>query len=370
MRLVNSALAFVLVAAAHAAAQQPEPGIWFGISRSAVVGLTNERFEIEARSTNAVIRSSPFGKTPTSWESINLRPDGSIEFRWAAGRPLLCILGRSDPRNYTGACAGVGRTKRLLTLSKNRPSLGLELPVLNADFRILAKMRQILSGPSVWNRHDDRACEDDAKQNSWSVFCALYQASVDVTGRFLPFRPVLMEVRAAVGEMTIGRDLNQPIKDYNNLESTTYADIAMIFDRAQKRLHARKACADSTKRFIDDKGASVPSSGVVVFWGENIGYTVAKKDYHLNETYETLIPMTTSTKIPDDWLAASTAVTLRSWKRNDFAGVDARGTLRNGNRWRYFYQCGESVKYYDVPAQATAFFDRIIDGGYLRQQHR
>jgi hypothetical protein len=370
VRLVNGALAIVLLATAQAAAQQPQPGVWFGISRSSTGRPTNERFEVEARATDVVIRSAPFGKTPSSWGPISLRQDGSIEFLWTGKPPLSCVLRRSDPRNYGGTCHGSGQTNRRLTLTRNRPPLGLELPVLNTDFRILARVRQILSGPSVWNRHDDRACEDDAKQNSWSVFCALYQASVDVTGMYLHLRPVIMETRAAVGEMTIGRELDQPLKDYNNLESTTYADIAMIFDRTKKRLQARKACADSPKRFVDPKGDTAPSGGDVVFWRENVGYTVQKKSYQLNETYEVLGPMATSGKVPNDWLAASIAVTRRSWKRSGFGGVDAKGKLRNGNHWRYFYQCGESLKYYDVPAEAAAFFDRMIDGVYLRRGHR
>ena len=182
---------------------------------------------------------------------------------------------------------------------------------------------------------------------------------------YLHLRRVIMETRAAVGEMTIGRELGQPLKDYNNLESTTYADVSMIFDRTEKRLHARKSCADLPKRFVNVKDESAPSGGDVVFWGENVGYTVQKKSYQLNETYETLGPMATSGEVPKDWLAASTTVTRRSWKWNNFGGVDAKGKLQNGNRWRYFYQCGESLRYYDVPAEAATFFDRMIEGVYL-----
>src|SRR6266542_106112 len=92
MRLVSSALAIVLLVAAHAAAQQPEAGAWFGISRTSTGRQTNERFEVEARETNAVIRSAPLGKTPSSWGPISLRQDSSIEFPWAANPPLLCVL--------------------------------------------------------------------------------------------------------------------------------------------------------------------------------------------------------------------------------------------------------------------------------------
>lgn len=189
-----------------------------------------------------MIVSAPYGKTPRSWGSIGLRQDSSIEFHWAGNPRFLCVLQRIDQRNYKGTCRGSGQIDRRLILTRwNEPSDGRELPVSDTDLRILAKARQLLSGPSVWNRHDDRACEDDAKQNSWSLFCALYQASVDEAGLYLHVRPVMTEARAALARATSGQRLQHPIMDYNNLESTTYADIAMIFDRAEKQLQARKA---------------------------------------------------------------------------------------------------------------------------------
>jgi hypothetical protein len=115
------------------------------------------------------------------------------------------------------------------------------LLVSDIDLRILEKARQFLSGPSVWNRHDDRVCEDAATRNSWSLFCALYQASVAVAGEYLHARPVMTEARAALVKVTKGRPFQHPIMDYNNLESTTYADIAMIFDLTERQLQARKA---------------------------------------------------------------------------------------------------------------------------------
>ena len=80
--------------------------------------------------------------------------------------------------------------------------------------------------------------------------------------------------------------------------------------------------------------------------------------------------MAASGKVPADWLAASNSVTRRTWKQDDFDGVDMKGNLPNGNSWRYSSQCGESWKYYDVPAEAAAFFNRVIDGAYFRDGHR
>jgi len=73
-------------------------------------------------------------------------------------------------------------------------------------------------------------------------------------------------------------------------------------------------------------------------------------------------PNATSGHVPREWLSASSEVSQRTWKIGDIKGVDAKGKLANGNYWRYFGMFGESIHYYDVPPDAAAYFDRVIDG--------
>ena len=73
-------------------------------------------------------------------------------------------------------------------------------------------------------------------------------------------------------------------------------------------------------------------------------------------------PTATSGRVPDDWLSTSTEVTQRKWKFDVLEGVDVKGKLPNGNYWRYFGMYGESMKYFDVPSDAAAYFDGIING--------
>ena len=44
------------------------------------------------------------------------------------------------------------------------------------DLRILLRADEILFDESVWNREDDRACDDDESESKWSLFCALQKA--------------------------------------------------------------------------------------------------------------------------------------------------------------------------------------------------
>jgi hypothetical protein len=60
-------------------------------------------------------------------------------------------------------------------------------------------------------------------------------------------------------------------------------------------------------------------------------------------------------------LSASSEVNQRTWRFKDLDGVDAKGKLANGNYWRFFGMFGESIQYYNVPSEAAAYFDRLID---------
>jgi len=192
------ALFALILVVGQGAAQQPDSGVWF-MSPPPFGGSVDDRFELESRSAGNVIKSAPLGKTPVNWGTFAVQSDGSIEFHRADDSTVRCVLRRIDERDYLGICQGFGPNERQVKLTRNQPPHGLELPLSETDFRILAKAREILSGTSVWNRMDDRYCEEDKRQNSWSLYCALYQASVDVSGTNLELRPVMIDVRAVVG---------------------------------------------------------------------------------------------------------------------------------------------------------------------------
>ncbi len=56
-------------------------------------------------------------------------------------------------------------------------------PVTSEDLRILTRADEILRDESVWNRQDDRECNDDNARGQWSLFCALEKACVEVLGQ-------------------------------------------------------------------------------------------------------------------------------------------------------------------------------------------
>lgn len=241
MHRVRAVLGLVvaMVVAQSVAAQQLVPGVWYGHFASRNGESLDERFEIELVSGELTVFAAPYGKTPASRGPVSTGADASARFRWANTAGAVCTLRPTAQRDFEGDCIRPGQDPWKLTLSRTEPSHGKDLAVSVTDLQILARARQILSGPSVWNRQDERACEDDVLLNSWSIFCALYQASLDVAGAYIHRRPVTTEARAVIADITKGQRFAHPIRDYNNLPSTSFDDVVMIFDRIQNRLVAR-----------------------------------------------------------------------------------------------------------------------------------
>lgn len=117
-------------------------------------------------------------------------------------------------------------------------------PASEEDLRILLRADELLADSSVWNREDDRVCEDDEAIGVRSLFCALYRASIDVLGTYDHRRVALQEVRFAIEDATNGFDFSHRLMDYNNLPQTQLADIKSVLRTAQDRVRSRVEHAD------------------------------------------------------------------------------------------------------------------------------
>jgi hypothetical protein len=112
-------------------------------------------------------------------------------------------------------------------------------PVTNDDLRILLKTAELLRDESVWNRKDDRDCDDDEATGKRSLFCALQKACIEVLGAYDHRRVALQEVRFAVEDATRGQDFEHRLRDFNNLPTTRLADIRKVLQVATDRVKSR-----------------------------------------------------------------------------------------------------------------------------------
>jgi hypothetical protein len=112
-------------------------------------------------------------------------------------------------------------------------------PVTSEDLRILTRVNEILRDESVWNRQDDRQCDDDNARGRWSLFCALERACIEVLGHYDHRRAALQEVRFAVEDATAGRQFEHRLMDFNNLPETQFADVKRVLQVATERVATR-----------------------------------------------------------------------------------------------------------------------------------
>jgi len=112
-------------------------------------------------------------------------------------------------------------------------------PVTDQDLRILERADATLSDPAKWDRQDDRICAPE--DTTWSLFCALQRASVEILGVYDHRRVAIQEVRFAIEEAAPGQVFEHRLRDYNNLPTTRFEDVQAVLHVARERVADRLA---------------------------------------------------------------------------------------------------------------------------------
>jgi hypothetical protein len=136
-------------------------------------------------------------------------------------------------RTYNGWFADSGFSVADSTMRFQIDTL-TEIPPNDVDREILRRAALVISSDSVWNRADNRKCPADAK--TWSIYCAVERATIEVTGGFHHRRPAMELVREIVEARSKGKSYQHRAMGYNNDPSTTLADVRSVFDEAIARI--------------------------------------------------------------------------------------------------------------------------------------
>lgn len=102
------------------------------------------------------------------------------------------------------------------------------VPFTEDDLTIIQLASEMLSERKYWNKQDDRICEDDVANKSYSLFCALKIASLAVENKYNHRSAVLQKLRHLIDEKDPDKQWNHRLRDFNNQEETTYEDILSI----------------------------------------------------------------------------------------------------------------------------------------------
>jgi len=114
-----------------------------------------------------------------------------------------------------------------------------QLPPTQDDIRILERTRALLSDEKHWNKQDDRTCRPNPER--WSLFCALMQATEEVSGGVHYRQPALQAAREVLNEVGGNRLGKHRLMDYNNHPATTLEEVHQLLRTAQLRLAKRVA---------------------------------------------------------------------------------------------------------------------------------
>lgn len=102
----------------------------------------------------------------------------------------------------------------------------------SVDVQILKRADAILSTESIWSKEDDRKCQDDIDANKYSLFCALYKASLDVVGEYDHRKSGLQQVRWLIQEQFKERLAGHRLMDFNNHEKTRFDEIKNLLKQS------------------------------------------------------------------------------------------------------------------------------------------
>jgi len=109
-----------------------------------------------------------------------------------------------------------------------------QVPPGALDRQILERAAAIITSDSVWNRADNRKCQPTA--TTWSIYCAVDRAEVEVTGGFHHRRPAMELVREIVDERTAKKTYQHRLIGYNNDPATHLEDVRSLFAEAIARI--------------------------------------------------------------------------------------------------------------------------------------
>ena len=105
-----------------------------------------------------------------------------------------------------------------------------EVPANAVDREILERASSVIASEAVWNRADNRQCPANA--TTWSIYCAVEKAMIEVTGGFNHRRPAGQVVRRVVDTRSKDRDYKHRMMDYNNDPRTQLSDVRTLFAEA------------------------------------------------------------------------------------------------------------------------------------------
>lgn len=125
-----------------------------------------------------------------------------------------------------------------LRIEENNISFTLDddptVPVTDSDLVIIKLAQQLISEAKFWHKEDDRVCTDDLAKKSYSIYCALRIASLEIENNYNHRNASLQKLRHLIEDQYPNRKWNHRLMDYNNMEETSFLDIVNMLQTIER----------------------------------------------------------------------------------------------------------------------------------------
>jgi len=219
----------------------PNPTLRYGFYTEPSGQVTMGRFYFIDDGDNLRVRLVAFGKTAVELPVHDYdRDSGVLELGWDGKPARRCRLDRQNDALFLGNCIEHLTVMPLAIRVVNKYDeewQGTYFPVSDVDLAIIERAKQILESQDARNVNGDRNCDDDLALNQFSVFCALYVASIEIDGIYRHRRPAMQAARDSLWDRFPG-DYAHTLRDINNDKSNSDEELVAALDVAYTELQA------------------------------------------------------------------------------------------------------------------------------------
>lgn len=217
----------------------PNPTLRYGFYTQASGQVAMGRYYFIDDGDSLRVRLVPFGKTAVELPVHKYdRDNGVLKLSWDGKPNRRCRLDRQNDELFLGNCIENLMVMPLAIRVANEYDeewQGLRFPVSDVDLAIIAKAKQVLESQDQRNINGDRNCDDDLASNQFSVFCALYVASIEIDGVYRHRRPAMQAARDILWDRFPG-DYAHMLRDINNNDSISDEELIMSLEKAYTAL--------------------------------------------------------------------------------------------------------------------------------------
>lgn len=247
LRLAISVLFLPIAAAAQSSWDEldvvdgPNPTLRYGFYTEPDGRVQMGRYYFLDDGTQLRVRLAPYGRTALELPVQRFdRDQGLLELGWEGEPQRSCVLRRQNEQLFLGNCLDSDAVLPMAIRVADRRDkewMGSFFAVSKTDVEILEKALRIFREQGPRNLSGDRNCDDDIATARFSVFCALFKASLDVAGVYRHRRPAMRVVREALQKRYPGEYAHR-LRDINNTATIPDAVFVEVLEAAKTELLA------------------------------------------------------------------------------------------------------------------------------------